>query len=119
MERAYKAARRHAAVALLVNIAQLSFSSGEVNATSPIDVGLGVGYRNDNFLILGTLEMTPFRNPRNYFTETFKDKNKQLILPGTMEPVRNLSIDDGSIFIDRVFISIGIKIAYAFSGTKK
>jgi len=81
-DRSIKAARRHAAVALLVNVAQLTFSSGEVNTTSPIDVGFGLGYRNDKFLILGTLEFTPMRTPREYFIDDFRDKDKTLILAG-------------------------------------
>ena len=114
-----EAARRHAAVALLVNVAQLSFTSGDVSTSSPIDVGFGVGYRSNKFMILGTLEFTPMRTPRNYFTEEFRDKDKVLILAGAQEPLRNISIEDNTLFKNKIFISIGVKIAYAFTETKE
>jgi hypothetical protein len=117
--RSVEAARRHAAVALLINIAQLSFSSGEVNTTSPIDVGFGIGYRNDKFLILGTLEFTPMRTPRKYFADDFLDKDKTLILAGAQEPVRTISVEDDTLFTNKVFVSIGVKIAYAFTKSKE
>jgi len=117
--RSVEAARRHAAVALLVNIAQLSFSSGEVNTTSPIDVGFGIGYRNDKFLILGTLEFTPMRTTRKYFCDDFLDKDKTLVLAGAQEPVRTISVDDDAFFTNKVFVSMGIKIAYAFTKSKR
>jgi hypothetical protein len=112
---AYRAARNNMAIALLVNVFQLGYTAGEINTSSPIDVGFGLGYRNSNFLILGTLEFTPIRSPRTYFTDQFKDQNKTLVLAGAKEPVRTISLDDNSIFVNRVYPSIGIKIAYAFS----
>lgn len=114
---AYKAARKHLAVALLINVFQLSYSS-DFNASSPIDVGFGLGYRNSNFLILGTLELTPFRAPRTYFIEHYKGKNLPLVLAGSTEPVRTISTDDNSLFMNRIFPSIGLKIAYSFSKQK-
>jgi hypothetical protein len=118
LNQAYESARRHLAVALLINVFQLSFSSSEFNFTSPIDVGFGLGYRNENFLILGTIELTPLRTPRQYFSDQYKDKNKTLVLAGATEPVRTISIDDNSIFVNRIYPSIGIKIAYSFSKKK-
>lgn len=112
---AYKAAREHMAIALLVNIFQLGYSANEFSSTTPIDVGFGLGYRNSNFLILGTLELTPMRSPRKYFTDEYLDKNKPLILFGAKEPIRTISIDDSSLFHNRIYPSIGLKIAYAFS----
>lgn len=118
-DRSIEAARRHAAIALLVNIAQLTFTSGEVNTTSPIDVGFGLGYRNDKFLILGTLEFTPMRTPRKYFLDDFLDKDKTLVLAGAQEPVRTISVEDNTLFINKIFASMGIKIAYAFTKSKE
>jgi len=114
---AYKAGREHFAVALLINVFQLSYSS-DFNASSPIDVGFGLGYRNSNFLILGTLELTPLRTPRTYFIEQYKGKNLPLVLAGSTEPVRTISTDDNSLFVNRIFPSIGLKIAYSFSKQK-
>ena len=111
---AYKALRKHLAVALLINIFQLSYSN-DFNVSSPIDVGFGLGYRNSNFLILGTIELTPLRTPRDYFINQYKDKDLPLILSGSAEPVRTISIDDNSLFIKRIFPSIGLKIAYSFT----
>jgi hypothetical protein len=113
-----KAARKHLAVALLVNVFQLSYSN-DFNSGSPIDVGFGIGYRSSNFLILGTLELTPLRTPRTYFIDQFKDKDVPLILSGSTEPVRSISIDDNAIFVNRVFPSIGVKIAYSFTKQKQ
>lgn len=118
-DRTAKAARNHAAVALLVNIAQLSFASGEINTTSPIDVGFGLGYRNDKFLILGTLEFTPMRAPRKYFIDDFRDTDKTLVLSGAQEPVRTISIEDDTLFTNKIFVSIGVKVAYAFTKSKE
>lgn len=114
---AYQAGRKHLAVALLVNIFQLSYSDA-FSASSPIDVGFGAGYRNSNFLILGTLEFTPLKTPRRYFVEQYKDKNLPLVLAGSLEPVRTVSTDDDKLFVNRIFPSIGIKIAYSFTKQK-
>lgn len=114
----YKAGRKHLAVALLVNVFQLSYSN-DVNTSSPIDVGFGLGYRNSNFLILGTLEFTPFRTPRDYLTDQYKDKNLPLILSGSTEPIKTISTDDNALFVNKIFPSIGIKIAYSFTSSKQ
>lgn len=116
--KAYRASRKNLAITLLVNIFQLAFSSDQVNTTSPIDVGFGVGYRNNNFLIMGTLEFTPTRAPRKYFLDNYKDMNKQLVLSGGQEPLRTISSDDNSLFVNKIYPSIGLKIAYAFSKSK-
>lgn len=111
---AYKAARKHLAVALLVNVFQLSYSN-DFDSSSPIDVGFGIGYRSSNFLILGTVELTPLRTPRSYFVDQYKDKNIPLILAGSTEPIRSINSADNSLFVNKVFPSIGIKIAYSFT----
>jgi hypothetical protein len=51
--------------------------------------------------------------------ESFKDKNKQLILSGAQEPLRTISTDDNSLFANKIFPSIGLKIAYAFSKSQE
>lgn len=115
---AYKVARKHLAVALLINVFQLSYSN-DFNASSPIDVGFGVGYRNENFLILGTLELTPLRTPRTYFIDQYINKNLPLILSGSTEPIRTISTDDNALFTNKIFPSIGLKIAYSFTKQNK
>jgi hypothetical protein len=113
----YKIAREHLAVALLINVFQLSYAN-DFNSSSPIDVGFGIGYRDSNFLILGTIELTPLRTPRAYFVDQYKDKNLPLILSGSSEPVRTISVDDNALFTNKIFPSIGLKIAYSFTTQK-
>ncbi len=113
----FKQSRGTLAVALLANVFELGFTQSDINTTSLIDVGFGIGYRKDDFLVLATVEFTPTRTPREYFIDDFKDKDQTLILNNTMEPVQTISTDDDALFVNRIFASVGIKIAYAF--TKK
>ncbi|KEO72234.1 hypothetical protein [Anditalea andensis] len=113
----YKVARKHLAVALLINVFQMSYSN-EFNSSSPIDVGFGIGYRSSNFLILGTVELTPIRTPRTYFENQFRDRNMPLVLSGSTEPIRTISVDDNALFMNRIFPSLGIKMAYSFTKQK-
>ena len=110
----YEIRRSSFAVALLINVFKLSFSDEQANTTSPIDVGFGIGYRKDNFMVLLTTEFTPMRQPRQYFIDAYKDKNLPLILANASEPVRSISSDDDSLFITKLYPSIGLKIAYSF-----
>jgi len=111
----HEAARRHLAVALLINIFQLGYSSGDFSANAPIDVGFGLGYRKSNFLILGTIDFTPESTPRKFFIDQYHNQSKQLILAGNTEPIRTISSDNSSLFTKRIFPSVGIKIAYTFA----
>ena len=115
----YEASRQHLAIALLINVFELGFTADDINTSSPIDVGFGLGFRNDNFLILGTVEFTPTNTPRTYFIDQFKDQNEQLILANTEEPVQTISPTDDALFHKKIFTSIGLKIAYAFSKKKE
>jgi hypothetical protein len=105
-------------IALLINIFNLSFSGEQVNSTSPINIGLGLGWKKNDFLILMSYEFTPQRQPRNYFINEYKDKNKPLFLSGTQEPVKTININDDALFYTKLYQFIGIKIAYSF-GSKK
>lgn len=115
----YEIARTHAAVALLVNVFQLSYTASQFNSSIPINVGFGAGYRNENFLALFTIEFMKENQPRQYFIDSYMDKNKQLILSGSQEPVRTISSDDNSLFVPKLFPAIGFKIAYSFSKKPK
>lgn len=115
---AYKANRKNLAVALLINVFQLSYSSSNFDSSSPIDVGFGLGYRSANFAILGTLELTPLRTPRTFFFNQYFNKDKQLVLFGNKEPVRSIGSEDNSLFYSKINPSIGVKIAYAFTKSK-
>lgn len=112
-----KAARNNMAVALLINVFQLGYSSESFESSSPIDVGFGVGYRESNFLALLTVEFTPVRTPTKYFIDNYKGENKQLILEGNTQPEREINTSS-SLFYDKIFPAIGFKIAYAFSSNK-
>jgi hypothetical protein len=115
---AYEAARNVFAVALLVNVFQLGFTATDFDISTPIDVGFGAGYKKSNFLALLTVEFTPMRTPREYFVNDYKGKDLQLIYDGATEPARTVSVDDNTLYTDKVFICLGLKLAYAF-GKKK
>jgi hypothetical protein len=107
-------------IALLINVFNLSFSGEQVDSTTPINVGFGVGWRDkgNGFLALLTYEFTPLRQPRNYFIDAYKGKNIPLFLSGTQEPVKAININDDSLFYTKLYQFIGVKIAYSF-GFKK
>lgn len=104
--------------ALLVNVFNLSFSGQQPNSTLPIDVGFGLGYRKDGLCILATCEFTPIRQPRQFFIKGYKDQNKQLIYSGGTDPVTEISPDNNNLFTTKLIPAFGIKVAYAFTGTK-
>lgn len=110
----YEYKRKAFAVALLLNVFRLSFGEEQANSTTPIDVGFGLGYRKNNFLLLFTTEFTPIRQPRKYFIDGYKEKDLPLIMANSNEPVKTISTDDNSLFITRLIPSVGLKIAYAF-----
>jgi len=116
----YKKRNNGVSIALLINIFNLSFSGEQVNSTSPINVGFGLGWRDQSsgFLALLTYEFTPLRQPRNYFIDAYKGKNIPLLLSGTQEPVKAININDDALFYTKLYQFIGIKIAYSF-GFKK
>ena len=109
-------------VALLVNVYQLSFSESDLSTDIPLDLGFGFGLRFSKFAMLATAEFTPYRVPRNYFFKEFYNDsgsgNKQLIIAGTSEPVTSIDTGNDSLFKNKVFLSFGFKIAYAFTNTK-
>lgn len=115
----YEYKRNSFAIALLINVFKLSFSDEQANSTSPIDVGFGIGYRKENLLILFTTEFTPMRQPRQYFIDAYNGKNSPLILANSSEPVKTISSDDNSLFITKLFPSIGLKVAYSFAKKKE
>lgn len=106
--------REKLAVALLIDVFQLSFNQDDVKAKTPFDVGFGLGWRSEELLILGTVEFSYTKQPRDYFYNKFKDGNQTLILPGANEPT--LAIDEGNsgIFYSKLIPSLGLKIAYTF-----
>jgi hypothetical protein len=114
----YEYVRTAFAVALLINVYNLNLGSAKVNYGSAIDGGFGIGYRKDNFCILGTLEFSYLRQPRNYFINQYKDKNKTLVLYNSSEPAQSISTDDNNIFVSKLYPSIGMRLAYTFGKQK-
>lgn len=110
----YVVKRHPLSFALLLNILKISYSDEQSKTVSPIDVGLGVGYRKGNLLALFTVELSPVRQPRTYFINAYKGRNKQLMLNNTTDPVDSLSHEDPALFTTKLFVHIGIKIAYSF-----
>ncbi|MFY0632086.1 MAG: hypothetical protein JXR05_17130 [Flavobacteriaceae bacterium] len=104
-------------IALSINVFKLSFNGDDLNSTSSIDVGFGIGYKKNDFLILLSYDFIPRRQPRQFFIDEYKGQNKTLILSGTQEPVRSIDTKDDALFFTKLYQSVGIKIAYSF-GTK-
>lgn len=107
--------RSNFAMALLVNVFQLSFTQSQSTTSTPIDVGLGIGLRKDNFLVLATLEFMKTSQPRQYFIDQYMDKNKVLIPAGGTDPVHTINPSDNSLFTTTLIPAIGLKVAYSFS----
>lgn len=101
--------------ALLVNVFNISFSGQQMNSVSPIDVGFGLGYRKNGLCVLATCEFTPIKQPRKYFLDAYKDKNRQLFYDNSTVPVTEISDDDNNLFTNRLIPAIGVKVAYAFN----
>lgn len=110
-------ARNGFAVALLANVFNVSIGE-DFDLESQRNLGFGLGYRKSNFLILATLEFTSIRTPRDYFIDRYRDNNLVLIPAGETEPLTTISKDDDQIFHNKIFSSLGIKIAYAFGNAK-
>jgi hypothetical protein len=106
--------RHNFAMALLINVFQLSYTASQFNTSTPIDVGLGLGYRKDNFLILGTIEFMKTSQPRQYFIDQYMGQNKTLVLHGNTNPERTLSTSDNTIFTNTLIPALGLKLAYSF-----
>lgn len=96
--------------ALFINPASLV--SGSDGLKSIIDLGLGIGYRNGDLSIYGTVELFGINQPRNYFIDTYSEGDKQYMIDGDVQT--SFSLDDESIFKTKIVTSIGVKIAYSF-----
>jgi hypothetical protein len=101
---------KHFSIALFINPTDISSTSNGLS--SLIDMGLGLGWRSDNFSIFMTYEFFSLRQPRDYFISTYKENNKQFILNTEIQNV--IDPNDNSVFTDVVFTSFGIKLAYTF-----
>lgn len=91
-----------------VSVSKLS----ENSLSNTVDLGLGVGYRADNFSFLVTSEFFAIRQPRAYFIEQYLDKNQSYVVDGQVQ--KAFDINDNSIFTKKIAASFGIKFAYTF-----
>ena len=109
--------RKALAVALLVNLFDLSFASSDTKMEIPLDVGFGLGYRRDDFLILFTTEFKAVRQPYRYFIDTYKHGDKPLQYFVNEVPEIEIEESNDTFFTNKIVAAIGFKIAFAF--TKK
>lgn len=91
-----------------VSVSKLS----ENSLSNTVDLGLGVGYRADNFSFLVTSEFFAIRQPRAYFIEQYLDKNQSYVVDGQVQ--KAFDINDNTIFTKKIAASFGIKFAYTF-----
>lgn len=103
-------------IGAVVNLAQ--FSAQENLYNQKIDGGLGIGYEfNENIFVIGTFEFSSVKQPRDYFINQYRDKNKQLIIDGN--PLKTFNYDDANIFTDKYMPAISLKLVFGLALTKR
>jgi hypothetical protein len=103
-------------IGAVVNFAQFSAQDNLYN--QKIDGGLGIGYEfNENIFVIGTFEFLSVKQPRDYFVNQYKDKNKQLLIEGS--PLKTLNYDDKNIFTDKYVPAISLKLVFGLALTKR
>jgi hypothetical protein len=95
-----------------VNLTKLS-SDGFVNN---VDVGLGIGYRNGDFLALATIDFLSVRQPRQYFVDQYSDSSQTFTIGGQTQT--SIDVTNNNIFYNKLETVIGIKLCFAFSLAK-
>jgi hypothetical protein len=91
-----------------VSVSKLS----ENSISNTVDLGLGIGYRADNFSFLVTSEFFAIRQPRAYFIEQYLDKNQSYVVDGQVQ--KAFDTNDNTIFTKKIAFSFGVKFAYTF-----
>jgi hypothetical protein len=101
--------------AMFINPISLA-KANDNSFTNSVDLGFGIGWRSGSFLIMATADFFSIKQPRQYFIDTYKDKNKSYIINGQTQT----SIDptDNNIFKSQIVSSFGIKLAYTFDIAK-
>lgn len=89
----------------------------KVTETQPffnmLDFGVGYGHRfAGGLLIMGTAEFFSVRQPRQWFIDEYKGKNKPYEIGGS--PQKTIDINDNSIFTFKPVVTFGFKICYSF-----
>jgi hypothetical protein len=84
----------------------------ENSLSNTVDLGLGIGYRSDNFSFLVTSEFFSIRQPRDYFVKKYSEEDLSYIVDGQIQ--KAFDINDNTVFTKKVAISFGIKFAYTF-----
>jgi len=101
---------RKLSFALFIN--PLSLSGANSNLSSTVDLGIGVGWREDNFAFFLTAEFFSLQQPRDYFIDAFKSNDEQYLVGGEAQTA--IDLNDNSIFKDKVMIAFGFKLVYTF-----
>lgn len=101
-------------IALFIN--PVSFAAANSNLSNTVDLGMGLGWRSDNFSVFATMEFFSLKQPRDYFIANYEGTNKPYIIGG--ETQNAIDVNDNSIFKNKVMTSVGIKLAYTFDIVK-
>lgn len=107
---------RGISIALFFNPISISTIS-EVSISNTIDLGIGIGYKHDNFSIFVTGEFYSIRQPRKYFVAQFKDKNLPYVIDNDVQ--KSINVNDNNIFTSSPIFSIGLKLTYTFDVVSK
>lgn len=97
--------------AMFVNPISLT-KLNESSFTNSVDLGFGIGWRSGSFLIMATADFFSIKQPRQWFIDDYKDKNKAYIINGQTQ--NSIDVNDNSIFKSSIVTSFGIKLAYTF-----
>lgn len=89
----------------------------KVTETQPffnmLDFGVGYGHRfAGGLLLMATAEFFSVRQPRKWFIDEFKGKNKAYEIEGAAQ--KTIDVNDNSIFTYKPVITFGFKLCYSF-----
>ena len=105
---------KHFSVALFIN--PISLASANSNLSTTVDLGVGAGWRSDNFSAFVTAEFFSLKQPRDYFIDKYGDNKKQYLIAEQVQT--SIDVNDTSIFRNKVMTAIGFKLAYTFDIAK-
>lgn len=96
-------------IALFIN--PISFNANS-NLGNTVDLGLGLGWRSDNFAVFATMEFFSLKQPRQYFVDEYGQNNKQYFVGGAVQS--SIDLNDNSIFKNQIMTAFGLKLSYTF-----
>lgn len=105
-------------LSLSLFISPLAISgSNEINTGTNVDLGIGIGYRYDEFSIFITNEYFQLNQPRQYFIDAYNNKDLTYSIDGQIQ--NEISITNDSVYRKKLFTSFGIKVSYTLSVAKE